>query len=123
MAERSGWGRVVGPAVITAWFVVTLDVILMKQMELAQLDYAYLLILVPALIFIVCGVFALWREGPLTRDVMVGTTIGLYFGGLAYLLFDTARPSMPVRTEFSSDWGASSEAPPDWRPQGLDLRR
>lgn len=123
MAERSGFGRIVGPAVITAWFVVTLDVILMKQMEIAGIDHAYLLILVPALIFIICGAFALWREGPLTRDVMIGTTIGLYFGGFAYLTFDLANPVDATRTEFRSDWGDPKDAVPDWRPQGLDLRR
>lgn len=119
MAERSGFGRIVGPAVITAWFVVTMDVILMKQMEIAGLDYAYLLILVPALIFIICGAFALWREGPLTRDVMIGTTIGLYFGGFAYLLFDTANLVDVARTEIRSERGA---APPQWGPLGLDRR-
>lgn len=119
MAERSGWGRILGPAVITAWFVVTLDVILMKQMELAGLDYAYLLILVPALIFIVCGAFALWRESPVTREVMIGTTIGLYFGGFAYLLFDMAKPPDLAQSEIRSDRGAVLHK---WQPQGLDRR-
>lgn len=54
---------------------------------------------------------------------MIGTTIGLYFGGFAYLLFDKAGPPAAARTEFRSDWGKPKDAIPDWRPQGLDLRR
>lgn len=80
----SSWNRVIGPALIAAFTSITVDLIVMREMELAQAVYPYLLVAIPAAFFVACLAAMLWRETATTRDAVIGATIGLYFGGLTY---------------------------------------
>jgi hypothetical protein len=108
------WNRIVGPAALTAFLVVAADLILMKQMELAGVDRPTWLIVLPAGFFILCQATVLWRRSPGSREAAIGAIIGLYFGGVAYTIFDRTPwlpPAAPMVDPVVWD-GRAETAPP-----------